>query len=200
MLLFDLDLRSVAAHSPRIQILLMPRQGSAVGHKFIEVGFCCGLDQLEIFLLLPQSLNFFHVDPGRPAAVVAYPPQKQAFCPVGILLQPAFDFLVSFSQKGIVVAESPVSYYSGAVVAHPDEVIIWKWTVFLIGTAEEVAFETSFAEDLHQAPGMSERIQVRCNLGFYSKFLPKITVSVEELPDKRLTAGHVAVRLHKPPA
>jgi hypothetical protein len=86
------------------------------------------------------------------------------------------------------------------IVPYPDEIIGWECDMLGIRPAEEVRGVTRFFQYLHESPGVTERVKIHGCPGFHTKFFFKVRFTHKNLPDKRFSAGHVAIWLEIPTA
>ena len=165
-----------------------------------EIGVRGGVDDVEVFRLRYQVLQVFQVLSGGAAAVVSDAPEQNAELLTWMGPHPFLDLRPGCSAPRIVVRLEPRRQDLGAVEADPDESLRRELGELTIGPAEKVGRITALGQDLDEASGMAERVKVGGCFDIDAEFLPEISLSQNDLADKGLSAGHVAVRLEEPAA
>ena len=209
VLLLHPDLRGIAAYRPGIQIPFHSRLFSACRLRGFtslrKISLRRGMNQIPFAGALLQRLQFLQIHPGRTAAVVSHTPEHTAcqrllFFRLPVLgIHPFFHLFTGFSHKVSVCIRS-VGHDFGAVEAHPDEIIRRQGAVPLSRTAEKIGVKPGFCHELYQPPAVSEGVKINGGCGLFPEFFPEIFPSGFHLPDKGLSAWHIAVGLQIPAA
>ena len=114
------------------------------------------MDQLEFLFRFAELLDFFIVDPGRTAAVIADAPKHEADGFAAVFLHPAFDFFIRLAPVGFIGVVGSVAGDFASVKPHPVEVLGGEVQHIRLRTAEDIGIVSGVLHDVDKAARMAE--------------------------------------------
>ena len=142
--LFDLNLGGIATHKDGPQILVEHRKLLDFLLQRFKECFRRGMGDFHFRMRFHKDFQFFQVNSGRSAAMVADAPGKQAHRLI-LLRNPFFCLTNGFTHQSIVTLVQPMCQHGGTVEAFPPEIPVRQIQSFCIRTHKQIALIATLA-------------------------------------------------------
>jgi hypothetical protein len=148
-----------------------------------------------------EPADAVEVRPGRPATVVADAVEHHQLRRVRRQLREGLvDLVAEVGARTAVLVRDPVGEHARAVRRLPPEGRAGQRHLVRAGPHEDVRVDARPAQQFRQRGVVPEGVDVAADGRGDVELLPQVALGVQRLPDERLAAGQVAVRLDPPAA